>query len=134
MAEHPIDGRNHPGLRLVRPGPYVQAFRELIELLSARRGLTFELARREVSAEHSAKRLGMFWGLFQPLSLLAVYAFIYGVVFRVRIGGTYELPRNFTIYLLSGLVPWFAFQLSMTKATTVIVGNASLVKQVVFDL
>ena len=96
--------------------------------------LTLELARREVSAEHSAKRLGMFWGLFQPLALLAVYAFVYGVVFRVRIGGTYELPRNYTIYLLSGLVPWFAFQLSMTKATTVITGNANLVKQVVFDL
>lgn len=92
------------------------------------------MAKREVSAEHAAKRLGMFWGLFQPLSLLAVYAFIYGIVFRVRIGGTYELPKNFTIYLLSGLVPWFAFQLSMTKATGVITANANLVKQVVFDL
>jgi lipopolysaccharide transport system permease protein len=134
MAEHRIGGRHLPSLRLVRPGPYLQAFRELVELLSARRRLTYELARREVSAEHNAKRLGIFWGLFQPLFLLAVYAFIYGVVFRVRIGDTYELPRNYTVYLLSGLVPWFAFQLSMTKATTVIIANAALVKQVVFDL
>src|SRR5690242_20848484 len=96
MAEHRIGGRHLPSLRLVRPGPYLQAFRELVELLSARRRLTYELARREVSAEHNAKRLGIFWGLFQPLFLLAVYAFIYGVVFRVRIGDTYELPRNYT--------------------------------------
>jgi lipopolysaccharide transport system permease protein len=72
--------------------------------------------------------------VFQPLALLAVYAVVYGVVFRAKIGGTYELPRNFTIYLLAGLVPWFAFQLSMARAATVIATNAPLVKQVVFDL
>ena len=44
------------------------------------------------------------------------------------------MPRNFTIYLLSGLVPWFAFQLCMSKAATVIPANAAFVKQVVFDL
>lgn len=87
-----------------------------------------------MSTEHQGKRLGAFWGLFQPLFLLLVYAFVYGVVFRAKIGGTYELPRNFTIYLLSGLVPWFAFQLSMAKAASVIPANANLVKQVVFDL
>jgi lipopolysaccharide transport system permease protein len=123
-----------PALQLLRPGPYVAAFRELVTLLSQRRSLTYEMARREVSAEHAAKRLGIFWGIFQPLFLLAVYAFVYGVVFRQKIGGTYELPRNFTIYLLSGLVPWFAFQFSMSKAATVITANSALVKQVVFDL
>jgi lipopolysaccharide transport system permease protein len=92
------------------------------------------MAKREISSEHAGKHLGRFWGIFQPLALLAVYAIVYGVVFRAKIGGTYELPRNFTIYLLAGLVPWFAFQLSMAKAATVIPGNSALVKQVVFDL
>ena len=40
-------------------------------------------------------------------------------VFRAKIGGTYQLPRNFTIYLLSGLVPWFAFLLTMSKAASI---------------
>jgi lipopolysaccharide transport system permease protein len=118
----------------LRPAPYLQAFRELLILLSKRRALSFEMAKRELSSEHSGKALGGFWGWFQPLFLLAVYAFIYGVVFRAKIGGTFELPRNFTIYLLSGLVPWFSFQFCMARAAGVIVGNAGLVKQVVFDL
>jgi lipopolysaccharide transport system permease protein len=96
--------------------------------------MTWEMAKREISNEHAGKLLGRFWGVFQPLFLLAVYAVIYGVVFRQKIGGTYELPRNYTIYLLAGLVPWFAFQLSMARAATVISTNAALVKQVVFDL
>lgn len=121
-------------LRLLDPGSYVQAFRELAFLLFRRRMLTWEMAKREMASEHAGKHLGRFWGIFQPLALLAVYAFVYGVVFRAKIGGTYELPRNFTIYLLSGLVPWFAFQLCMSKAASVIPANAAFVKQVIFDL
>jgi lipopolysaccharide transport system permease protein len=123
-----------PFLQLLRPGPYLQAFVELTTLLSRRRSLTLAMAKREVATEHTGKALGSFWGIFQPLFLLAVYAFIYGIVFQAKIGGTFELPRNFTVYLLSGLVPWFAFQLAMTKGVGVISGNANLVKQVVFDL
>src|SRR5262249_43047349 len=36
--------------------------------------------------------------------------------------------------LLSGLVPWFAFQLCMSKAANVIPANAAFVKQVIFDI
>ena len=81
-----------------------------------------------------ASTSGCSGGIFQPLFLLAVYATIYGVVFRSKIGHTHALPHNFTVYLLSGLVPWFAFQLSMAKSASVISSNANLVKQVVFDL
>jgi lipopolysaccharide transport system permease protein len=121
-------------VRMLNPVAYAQAFAELAQLLTQRRSLTWEMARREVASEHSGKHLGRFWGLFQPLALLAVYAVVYGIVFRAKIGGTFELPRNYTIYLLSGLVPWFAFQLAMAKSAAVIPTNAALVKQVVFDL
>jgi lipopolysaccharide transport system permease protein len=121
-------------VRMLNPFAYAQAFAELAQLLTQRRSLTWEMARREVASEHSGKHLGRFWGLFQPLALLAVYAIVYGIVFRAKIGGTFELPRNYTIYLLSGLVPWFAFQLAMAKSAAVIPTNAALVKQVVFDL
>ena len=120
--------------RLLHPGPYIQAFTELSRVLTRERTLTWELGKRELSAEHQGKALGRFWGVFQPLFLLSVYAFIYGIVFKAKIGGTYELPRNFTVYLLSGLVPWFAFQLSMAKAVGVVTANANIVKQVVLDL
>jgi lipopolysaccharide transport system permease protein len=119
---------------LIEPAPYFRAFRSLVLLLTRERALAFEMAKRELSAEHTGKALGGFWGWFQPLFLLAVYAFIYGIVFKAKIGGTYELPRNFTVYLLSGPIPWFAFQFAMGRSTSVIVGNANLVKQVVFNL
>lgn len=121
--------------RLLDPRPYVRAIAELVTLVWRERVVTLEMAKRELTAEHSGKALGVIWGVVQPLALLAIYALIYGIVFRVRIesvvGG---LPRNYTIYILSGLVPWFAFQFLMVKSASVIVGNAHLVKQVVFDV
>ena len=44
------------------------------------------------------------------------------------------MPLDYTTYLLAGLIPWMAFQESMAKGATVIVGNANLVKQVVFPI
>jgi lipopolysaccharide transport system permease protein len=120
--------------RLLEPSGYAQAFGELISLLAKRRSLTLTMARRELVTEHGGKALGPLWGVIQPLFLLAVYAFIYGVVFKSKIGGTVALPRNFTVYLLAGLVPWFAFQQCLTKSVGAVTGNANLVKQVQFDL
>jgi lipopolysaccharide transport system permease protein len=120
--------------RLIDPRAYVEAARAIIVLSVRERSLTLELAKREIQAEHAGKAFGSFWGVFQPLFLLAVYAFVYGVVFKAKIGGTFELPRSFTVYLLSGLVPWFAFLYVMAKAATVITSNTHLVKQVVFNV
>jgi lipopolysaccharide transport system permease protein len=134
-AQHRFGGSSVTALsRLLNPIPYIRAFIDVWSLLVRKRALTFEMAKREISSEHSGKALGMFWGILQPLFILAVYAVVYGVVFRAKIGGTVALPLNFTIYLLSGLVPWFAFSFAMAKGTSAVSGNASLVKVVVFDL
>jgi lipopolysaccharide transport system permease protein len=121
-------------VRILRPRPHIRALSDLFSVLVHQRRITLAMARREITVEHSGKAFGAVWGVIQPLFILSVYAFIYGVVFHQKVGGTYALPRNFTIYLLSGLVPWFAFQYSMAKGTTAIAGNATLVKQVIFDL
>jgi|tagenome__1003787_1003787.scaffolds.fasta_scaffold20927186_2 lipopolysaccharide transport system permease protein len=120
--------------RVLRPRPYVGASRELLGLIVTRRPLIVEMAKRQVATEHSGKTFGRFWGIFQPLFLFAVYAFIYGVVFKAKIGGTTELPRNFTVYFLSGLVPWLSFLFLMARGPTLVTSNVQLVKQVVFEL
>ena len=110
------------------------AFVDVVRILTRNRALTLEIARRELRGQHAGLLLGRFWGVLQPLFLMALYAFVFGVVFRVRIGDTVELPRNYTIYILSGMVPWLAFVQSMTRGATSIVDNAPLVKQTVFNV
>lgn len=106
----------------------------MVSLLRRHRDLTFEMARRELSDRYAGQAFGLLWAIGHPAFMIGLYVFIFAVVFKQRIGGTVDLPLDYTTYLLSGLVAWLSVQESMVKSCTVITGNASLVKQVVFPL
>ena len=92
------------------------------------------MTRREISDRYAGQVLGMFWAVGHPLVLMGIYVFIFAYVFKMKLGGTYAMPLDYTTYLLCGLIPWMAFQESMSKAAVVIIGSANLVKQVVFPI
>ncbi len=110
------------------------AFYEVFALLTRNRQLTWEMTRREIADRYAGQILGTFWAIGHPLALMGLYVFVFAWVFQVKMGGTADLPLDYTTYLLAGLIPWMAFQESMNKGTTVILGNANLVKQVVFPI
>lgn len=113
---------------------HFRALEALLRLLGRHRELTLAMAKREITDRYAGQTLGWLWAVGHPLVLMGVYVFIFNVVFKVRFAGTAALPRDYTVYLLSGLIPWFAFQEAMNKGATVIVANANLVKQVVFPI
>lgn len=113
----------------------VSAFKDLIRLFTRHGQLTLEMARREISDRYLGQVGGAVWALAHPLVLVAVYVFVFAVVFRVRLGGAAgHLALDYPAYLLSGLIPWLGIQETLSKASTVIVSNSNLVKQVVFPL
>jgi lipopolysaccharide transport system permease protein len=119
-------------MRLARG--HLTAVGEIVALLTRHRELTWALARRELSDRYAGQALGVTWAVIHPAFMIGLYVFVFAVVFKTRIGGTVEMPLDYTAYLLSGLVVWLAFQDAMVKSCTAITGNASLVKQVVFPL
>ena len=111
-----------------------QALREIVMLLTRHRQLLFAMARREIADRYAGQSLGVLWAVIHPVFIMGVYVFIFAYVIKMKIGGTRELPLDYTAYLLSGLIPWMCLQESMSKASVVIVNNANLVKQVVFPI
>lgn len=111
-----------------------EAVREIISILTRHRQLTWEMAKRELYDRYTGQVFGIFWSVAHPLILIGVYVFIFAFVFKARVGGTRDMPLDFTTYLLAGLIPWLGTMESMTKGSTVITANASLVKQVVFPI
>lgn len=102
--------------------------------IARNRELAFALARREIKDRYVGQSLGTIWAIGHPVFMVVLYVFIFTVVFRVKVGGTLEMPRDYTTYILAGLIPWLAVQESLNKACVAITGNATLVKQVVFPL
>lgn len=107
---------------------------EMARLFSRYGNLTYELTKREISERFAGQAIGALWAIAHPLTLMAVYVFVFSYVFRARFGETAELPRNYVVFLLSGLTCWLAFQETLAKAPTVILASRNLVKQIVFPI
>ena len=120
-------------LAALRPSRVAAGLAGAIRSIRRNMPLAATLARRELTTRHAGQFLGMLWVVGQPLFLMMVFVFIFGVVFVQRIGDSLELPRDYTIYILSGLVPWMSFMPGLITTSWSVVGNGALVKQVSID-
>jgi len=111
-----------------------QAGRELLSVVLRHRQLTWEMTRRELTEKYAGQMLAAIWAFVHSAVMVGVYLYIFVFVFKVKLGGSYEMPRDYPTYLLAGLLPWLACAEAMMKGTGALVGNANLVKQVVFPI
>lgn len=110
----------------------MSALTEFLRLLVDRRQLVWEMAKREVTERYSGQLLGVMWAVGHPLIVIGVYLFVFKYVFRMNVGGTPDLPMDYAVYLLAGLIPWVTVQDVASKTTVSIKSHTSLVKQAVF--
>ena len=99
------------------------------------RQLIVEMARREVIGRYQGSVLGLAWSFFNPILLLAVYTFVFSVVFRSRWtpddGAT---NADYAIVLFVGLVIHGLFAEVVNRSASLVLANANFVKKVVFPL
>jgi lipopolysaccharide transport system permease protein len=94
--------------------------------LYAYRELIYTLTVRELKARYKNSALGFFWGLLNPLAMMAVFTLVFTVMMPA-----YQMPK-FPIFLLCGLLPWNFFSSGVTVSIHSVVSNANLVKKVYF--
>ena len=111
-----------------------RTFRKFFFIVTTHWELLKELFKREVKEQFLGGYLGTVWLFFHPLFIMAVYIFVFQFVFKNKIGGTYQLPLDYTTYLLSGLIPWLNVQQVLSRSCVAITANAGLVKQVIFPI
>lgn len=107
---------------------------EAIQVLARHRDLAWELTKRDLSQRYAGQWLRAFWVVAHALLIMGVYVVVFTFIFGARLQGAGTLGRDYAVYILSGLIPWIAFQESMQKSCQAVTGNASLVKQVVFPI
>lgn len=94
--------------------------------LWAYRDLIYNLVLRDLKVRYKNSILGILWSLINPLLMMLVFTFVFGVL-----AGNNEIPA-YPVFLLSGLLAWQLFSSSIMGATGSIVGNAHLIKKVYF--
>lgn len=106
----------------------------MVRSLVGNRMLIYQLAKREVISRYRGSLMGLAWSFFNPLLMLAVYTFVFSVVFNARWGGDTTHRGDFAIILFAGILVHGIFAECVNRAPGLIIGNASYVKRVVFPL
>lgn len=107
---------------------------ELFASLWRNRSLIKASIKREVLGRYRGSFMGILWSFFNPLLMLAVYTFVFSVVFKARWSAGGESQTEFALLLFTGMVVFNLFAECINRAPGLILGNPNFVKKVVFPL
>lgn len=97
------------------------------------RKLIGRLAQRDIEARYRGSALGLAWAVMNPLLLMAVYTFVFTVVFGAR-WGAQTGTADFALFMLSGLLLFNVVADSISRAPGLMLENVSYIKKMVFPL
>ena len=107
----------------------------LISNLWQYRRLIMQMARREVAGRYKGSVMGLLWSFLTPLFMLAVYTFVFSVVFKARwTASPDEGKGDFAVLLFAGMIVHGLFAEVLNRAPGLILANVNYVKKVVFPL
>jgi lipopolysaccharide transport system permease protein len=96
--------------------------------------LVVQMARRDVIGRYRGSFIGLLWSFFNPLLMLGVYTFVFGLIFKSRWSGQTTGQFEFAVILFAGLNINTMFAECANRAPTLIVENTNFVKKIVFPL
>lgn len=96
--------------------------RELREIIKYKE-LLRNLVTRDLKVRYKRSALGFIWVMLNPLLMMLVLNMIFSEIFKVS-------TKNYTAYLLSGIIFWNFYAQSTATSVMSILGNGNLIKKV----
>lgn len=96
--------------------------------------MILNISKKEFKKEFAGSRLGIVWAIIRPISMIAVFWVIFGMVFAgegPKINGE-EVP--YLVWLVAGYVPWIFISDYISAGAGSIRNSAFLVKKVKFPV
>lgn len=101
------------------------------------RTLLFHWTRRLLALRYAGSLLGPLWTLATPLFMLAIYTFVFGIVFKARwqmLNPELETTGSYAVILFCGMAVFNIFSETVQGSCRCIVDNPNFVKKVIFPL
>lgn len=87
------------------------------------RELLRNLVIRDLKVRYKRSFLGFVWVMLNPLLMMLILNMVFSEVFKVT-------TKNYTAYLLSGIILWNFFSQSTSTAVVSLKGNSNLIKKI----
>lgn len=108
--------------------------KQIIRSIWKNRELIKALIKQDVLGKYRGSIAGILWAFFNPMLMLAIYTFVFSVVFKARWSGGSSSQVEFALILFIGLIAFNFFAECINRAPTLILGNVNYVKKVMFPL
>ncbi len=112
--------------------------RQIIASPLRHRDLLTQLTVRDVAGRYRGSAMGIFWSLANPILMLAVYTFVFSVVFNARWGKPGDLDTDsrvmFALNVFAGMIVMTLFSECVNRAPSLLLAHANFVKKIVFPL
>jgi lipopolysaccharide transport system permease protein len=103
--------------------------------LFGHRDLVVQFTKREMEMRHKGSRLGHLWAVLRPMTMLALYLFVFGVLMGGRYGSSdTETTFDFAVALFLSISLFNVVLEAMAVAPTLVLNQPNFVKKVVFPL
>jgi lipopolysaccharide transport system permease protein len=99
----------------------------MIRRLYAYKDLLLVFIWREFLIRYKQTAIGVLWAILQPVSLMLLFTFIFGVVLQ-----TTQKDYPFTLFYFAGVLPWTFFAGATNFSVTSLSGNFNLVTKIYF--
>ncbi|SNB45830.1 ABC transporter permease [Geobacter sp. DSM 9736] len=99
----------------------------MINRLASYKDLLLVFIWREFLIRYKQTLIGLLWAVIQPLSLMALFTFIFGVILNTTHKG-----YPYVLFFYAGVLPWTFFSGAANFAVTSLSGNFNLVTKIYF--
>ena len=99
-----------------------EALKEAVEIIKYKE-LLRNLVARDIKVRYKRSVLGFLWVMLNPLLMMLILNMVFSGLFGIS-------TKNFTAYLLSGIILWSFFSQSTSTSVVSFLGNSNLIKKV----
>ncbi|MBV5311450.1 MAG: ABC transporter permease [Chromatium okenii] len=96
--------------------------------------LLSDLVRRDIASRYRGSAFGVLWSLLTPMLMLAIYTFVFSVIFKARWDSADASRIYFATNLFAGMIVHGLLAECLQRAPLLILQNVNYVKRVVFPL
>jgi lipopolysaccharide transport system permease protein len=89
------------------------------------------MVKRDFQQRYVGSAAGWIWGLIHPLVLLSSYWFIFGHILHLDAGKD-QAQGHYSLFLFAGMLPWMLFSETLSRSTSSMLDQASLITKTVF--
>ena len=89
--------------------------------LLSHRGILWRVTRNELAARYAGSLIGMRWVILYPLVVIAIYAVVYLLIFRVQVPNL--SPAQYVLHVIAGLSPFLMTSEALSAGVSSVVAN-----------